>query len=901
MPENDKYRILSLSAYQPDSITDYRTAQIAAPEDFDYDEYQRRMDMIKRGQEIQNLGLYEQAGIENTGLPYYQVGKRDTELTPEEFASFAEREGYDPEDYYTSLEWMSKNVAPLTKNLNDFQIGLAGAKEGLSTPLRQQLLGPQHASTRYGSFEWSPEKVDIDRTGRRTFEMQFPVPGRPGMFDYRQSGQIAYDAYKKAFDEGRITIPWEQGVAEQRGAVAGDPERYDIEAAEEVQGATTVDEMTAPKQQWADKVLMDQSPFAYGGKIRIKPENRGKFTAKANAAGMGVQEFASKVLSAKEGTYSPATRKQANFARNASKWNAYGGELTAIPTNYYQTPTGTLATNYGEAPELDMSYYADDYGNTDENKMSGSDALGYGAMAANIASSALPEQQRTDLTEEQRKTMSQYEAGKDAVVSAMGAIPGWGQAVQGFAAIGKGAKKAGEQMGGPAGDALSYIADPMAGKMEVVSDPRKTAGDKAMGLASNLALGWAGAGDDFYGLYKDKGKDIPMPTDTTQFNYGAYGGNLYANGGPMNENPGRIRDFILGMKLRGVSKPYLGKEAFTALSSIGDYGYQGDPAVLTSMLRGKKDKVYKKGSKHNVGKAFDVSAKEDSKGFIDWVNTDQGKKWMSDFGVKYLDETSAAKRKKVGSKGTAPHHHFEFKKKYKELSPDINPEKLSQIESEFDAYKEKRKYVDMSKYPGFQTQELPPVMITPRRTPPAPEMYIPESESTGIVPNIQMAYGGDMDYYGDPLKQMPMMAPQPLPVNTPGVQSHVNYDPEYLQGYMERVYNPQRNAGRSTRTNLTTGERKFINPLGDMFTKTRKIEAEGGRYSSGFAYGGKMDKMYQAGGDLTEYNGNRHETGGIPLGDTNNEVEDGEIRWDTPDGESYIFSDRIPYINSKKK
>jgi hypothetical protein len=99
------------------------------------------------------------------------------------------------------------------------------------------------------------------------------------------------------------------------------------------------------------------------------------------------------------------------------------------------------------------------------------------------------------------------------------------------------------------------------------------------------------------------------------------------------------------MKLRGVSKPYLGKEAFTALSSIGDYGYQGDPAVLTSMLRGKKDKVYKKGSKHNVGKAFDVSAKEDSKGFIDWVNTDQGKKWMSDFGVKYLDETSAAKHR----------------------------------------------------------------------------------------------------------------------------------------------------------------------------------------------------------------------------------------------------------------
>ena len=57
-----------------------------------------------------------------------------------------------------------------------------------------------------------------------------------------------------------------------------------------------------------------------GGKISIKPENRGKFTAAAKSRGMGVQEFARKVLSADEGVYSPGLRKQANFARNASKW-----------------------------------------------------------------------------------------------------------------------------------------------------------------------------------------------------------------------------------------------------------------------------------------------------------------------------------------------------------------------------------------------------------------------------------------------------------------------------------------------------------------------------------------------------------------------------------------------------
>ena len=68
-------------------------------------------------------------------------------------------------------------------------------------------------------------------------------------------------------------------------------------------------------------------PFKTGGSISIKPENKGKFTAKANAAGMGVQTFANKVLGASKGTYSPSTRKQANFARNASKWNRSGGTI----------------------------------------------------------------------------------------------------------------------------------------------------------------------------------------------------------------------------------------------------------------------------------------------------------------------------------------------------------------------------------------------------------------------------------------------------------------------------------------------------------------------------------------------------------------------------------------------
>lgn len=55
-------------------------------------------------------------------------------------------------------------------------------------------------------------------------------------------------------------------------------------------------------------------------KIKIKPSREGVFTAKARKAGMGVQAYARKVLSAPDGRYSPATRKQANFAKNAKRW-----------------------------------------------------------------------------------------------------------------------------------------------------------------------------------------------------------------------------------------------------------------------------------------------------------------------------------------------------------------------------------------------------------------------------------------------------------------------------------------------------------------------------------------------------------------------------------------------------
>lgn len=53
-------------------------------------------------------------------------------------------------------------------------------------------------------------------------------------------------------------------------------------------------------------------------------------------------------------------------------------------------------------------------------------------------------------------------------------------------------------------------------------------------------------------------------------------------------------------------------------------------------------------------------------------------------------------------------------------------------------------------------------------------------------------------------------------------------------------------------------------------------------------------QAFANGGQLTQYQGNTHENGGILLGQTGNEVEDGETR-----NKDYIFSDRL--IGNKKK
>lgn len=898
MPENDKYRILSLSAYQPDSITDYRTAQIAAPKDFDYDEYQRRMDMIKRGQEIQNLGLYEQAGIENTGLPYYQVGERDTELTPEKFASFAEREGYDPEDYYTSLEWMSENVAPLTKNLNDFQIGLAGAKEGLSTPLRQQLLGPQHASTRYGSFEWSPEQVSMDRSERRVFPQRTlqtkanPRAGKEATYLETQ-GTLAYPAWEKAYKAGTVKIPWEQGVAEQRGFVAGDAERYDADAAEEVKGKTTVDKSVKPQVKWTDKVLMDQSPYTYGGRMKKYFD---------------------------------------------------GGALTQMATLNPEllTTSANLATNVGEMPGISGG---------------GSPWAMVAQQGANLAGQFIPETEETDLDPQQQQALSQYEKGKDAVVGGLSMIPGAGQFIALGAAAGKTIKKGGKALeagadsdfGKGAGRAMQYIADPMGSTVETFTDPRLTTQGKLKEYASKAYT--FGIKDDLFGKTDADTKNIPRPTDKTQFNYGAYGGNLYAMGGLMEptidpehkkkyKSQLRVQenDAKEGMEtLEKWTKDFPSAEKWTPYTAVED--------------KKKKNPTYDIGYGHKLGK------KKDGKLMvtIDGKEVDAMKGLNTKQIEALLDQDITAHEDIARKQWNA---RYPDGTQYDDLDQDMqvlitdyafNLGNINKFPSFMDAlsendkdkaYKEYRRSTGgkpMKRRNTWAAAQLDKIFVKPETKATEPNQNITPTtntpavaESTGVdntsfrstedvlrrqrlLDNARKvleesrkqreqlnkkAYGGD-------LEPMPMMSPQPLPVNTPGVQPSVWYREglppvEFTEeGYnmkMQNLYNPQKSHNRR-HTDYDTKTQTNTNNIFDKVFRPNTAQVS----ASGYAYGGNIDNLYQAGGNLTEYNGNRHEVGGIPLGNTNNEVEDGEIRWDTPDGESYIFSDRIPYTKSKKK
>lgn len=110
--------------------------------------------------------------------------------------------------------------------------------------------------------------------------------------------------------------------------------------------------------------------FADGGGIHIAKSKEGTFTAAATKHNMGVQEFANYVLSHPD-KFSPAMRKKANFARNASKWHGYGGLLNNYDTLF--ALGGDLQTNGGDYSD-GLTYV--DAGSTHEQNPNGGVQMG---------------------------------------------------------------------------------------------------------------------------------------------------------------------------------------------------------------------------------------------------------------------------------------------------------------------------------------------------------------------------------------------------------------------------------------------------------------------------------------------------------------------------------------------
>jgi len=94
-------------------------------------------------------------------------------------------------------------------------------------------------------------------------------------------------------------------------------------------------------EQMEPQGMPEQSEGEYkNGGIHINPANKGKFTASAEHAGMGVQAFANHVLANKE-DYSSTQVKRANFAHNAAGWKH---EMGGIQESDYQTDPGNLSS-----------------------------------------------------------------------------------------------------------------------------------------------------------------------------------------------------------------------------------------------------------------------------------------------------------------------------------------------------------------------------------------------------------------------------------------------------------------------------------------------------------------------------------------------------------------------------
>ena len=224
--------------------------------------------------------------------------------------------------------------------------------------LQKALGGPLHT---HGD-DWTNGVTIINNGGSHESNPLEGVPmgiapdGEPNLVE---EGEVIYNDYVFS---NRIKVP---DAVRQKYKLRGTKEMTFADAAKKAQKESEERPNDPISQRGLEDIMYkliteqetireskQQREYSEGGKIHIAPSKKGTFTAAASKHGMGVQEFASKVLANPE-NYSPAMRKKANFARNASKWkHATGGLLDDEPTIWVpgisQLPDVTIT------PELDI-------------------------------------------------------------------------------------------------------------------------------------------------------------------------------------------------------------------------------------------------------------------------------------------------------------------------------------------------------------------------------------------------------------------------------------------------------------------------------------------------------------------------------------------------------------------
>jgi hypothetical protein len=193
-----------------------------------------------------------------------------------------------------------------------------------------------------------------------------------------------------------------EAIAQVRDASIQETENLKMQRGGAVQYAANGGKLTKD----IEKIVMEEYAAAYGGTlpnkykgkvnmpnsyakggIHINPENKGKFTASAKAAGHSVQEHARAVLNNPNAT--PLQKKRANFARNAAKWkHSDGGYVHNQMTQPMLAEGGPI---YGDpASEYTYAYggmYGDPYargGQIDYTNDMYSSYAGGGPMVSNV-------------------------------------------------------------------------------------------------------------------------------------------------------------------------------------------------------------------------------------------------------------------------------------------------------------------------------------------------------------------------------------------------------------------------------------------------------------------------------------------------------------------------------------